>query len=223
MASPAPDAHGAASAVASADAKLEQSSRDATERLSLRVAPPIAGSGPHVAASAQPAPSTRDTTPRATLGALADRKLDSSEGARRSEADVATLSGAPVPPPSALAPLRSALVNEPGRWSWSGDGRRVQRVTPELLAWLARLDAALAAQPTDGRASASAPESEDAAPPVPAPAGPVRALVLLREGRRHTELRLGDALEVTPIDPPGPRWRAGLAPEAAAALRESLP
>jgi hypothetical protein len=99
----------------------------------------------------------------------------------------------------------------------------VQRVTPELLAWLARLDVAIAAQPVDSRSAASAPDPEADAVPSTAPSGPVRAVVLLREGRRHTELRLGDAVEVTPIDPPGPRWRVALTPETAAALRESLP
>ena len=120
-------------------------------------------------------------------------------------------------------PLRAALVTEADRWTWSGDGRRVQRVTPALLSWLARLDVALAAQSTDIRLPEPAPESDDPAPAASAPTGPLHTLVLLREGRRHTELRLGEALEVTPIDPPGPRWRAALSAADAATLRESLP
>ena len=120
-------------------------------------------------------------------------------------------------------PLRAALVTAPGRWTWSADGRRVQRVTPALLSWLARLDAALAAQSPDSKLPEPAPESEDPAPAASAPTGPLHTLVLLREGRRHTELRLGEALEVTPIDPPGPRWRAALSAADAAMLRESLP
>jgi len=118
---------------------------------------------------------------------------------------------------------RAALATEPDRWTWSADGRRVQRVTPALLSWLARLDAALAAQSPDSKLPEPAPESEDPAPAASAPTGPLHTLVLLREGRRHTELRLGEALEVTPIDPPGPRWRAALSAADAATLRESLP
>ena len=124
---------------------------------------------------------------------------------------------------SPLMPLRAALVTEPGRWTWSADGRRVQRVTPALLAWLARLDTALAAQSTEIKWPEQPPESDDPAPAASAPTGPLHTLVLLREGRRHTELRLGEALEVTPIDPPGPRWRAALSAADAATLRESLP
>ena len=128
-----------------------------------------------------------------------------------------------APTRSPLMPLRAALVTEADRWTWSGDGRRVQRVTPALLSWLARLDVALAAQSTDIRLPEPAPESDDPAPAASAPTGPLHTLVLLREGRRHTELRLGEALEVTPIDPPGPRWRAALSAADAATLRESLP
>ena len=192
------------------------------------------------------APARTAITAAAPLPALADRNTASShpaaeadaartpeqasaaEALRSERADAAragALSSSRVTPVtrSVLGPLRAALVSEPGRWTWSADGRRVQRVTPALLAWLARLDAALAAQSLDTKRPEPAPESDDPAPAASAPTGPLHTLVLLRENRRHTELRLGEALEVTPIDPPGPRWRAALSAADAATLREGLP
>ena len=199
------------------DSTTAQKSPAPPERLALQQRPQIAAAPPPAAASAP-----REAPNRAIAGAIDDRKAEDSEVPRRSAGNLG-MSRAEGSSRSPLAPLRTALVTEPGRWTWSGDGGRVQRVTPELLAWLARLDVAIAAQPVDSRSAASAPDAQADALPSTAPSGPVRALVLLREGRRHTELRLGDALEVTPIDPPGPRWRVALTPETAVALRESLP
>jgi hypothetical protein len=212
-----PGSREAPPAAAPDDSTIAQKLRAPPERLALQQRPQVAAAQPPAVASAP-----REAPERAIAGAIDDRKTDSSEVPRRSGSSHGT-GRAEAPSRSPLAPLRTALVTEAGRWAWSGDGGRVQRVTPELLAWLARLDVAIAAQPVDSRSAASAPDPEADAVPSTAPSGPVRAVVLLREGRRHTELRLGDALEVTPIDPPGPRWRVALTPETAAALRESLP
>ena len=213
----APSARDTPSGAARSDSTIAQELRASPERLALQERPPMAAAQPPVAASAQ-----REAQNREIAGAVDGRMAQGSETGRRSTGGLAANRAEP-PTRSTLAPLRTALVTEAGRWTWSGDGGRVQRVTPELLAWLARLDIAIAAQPADSSSAASLPDLEADAVPSTTPSGPVRTVVLLREGRRHTELRLGDVLEVTPIDPPGPRWRVTLAPETAAALRESLP
>jgi len=201
---------------AAAQSPAMPASREAPERLAA--APARSGI---TAAASPPALADRATASGDAAATADDRRAERADAARPS---AGALSSGRVAPPtrSPLGPLRAALATEPDRWTWSADGRRVQRVTPALLAWLARLDAALAAQPADNRWSEQAPESDDPAPASTA-TGPVHTLVLLREGRRHTELRLGEALEVTPIDPPGPRWRVPLSAADAAALRQSLP
>ena len=203
--------------------------RDAPDRLAAAPARSAV-----ITAAAPPRPMSDRDTPSSDAAGAADARTAEQAGA----AEARRVERADAAPPSTgslssgrvtaqtrspLMPLRAALVTEPGRWTWSADGRRVQRVTPALLSWLARLDAALAAQSPDSKLPEPAPESEDPAPAASAPTGPLHTLVLLREGRRHTELRLGEALEVTPIDPPGPRWRAALSAADAATLRESLP
>ncbi len=209
VADAAPDSRSApSSAAAQTDSTAVQKSRVAPERLARSpVAPPIA--------SAAARRRRRPNTALRTATSLARWRIGRRVAPTRRTGRPARVASSRIGPPtrSPLAPLRAALVTEPGRWTWSADGRRVQRVTPALLAWLARLDAALAA-PSGRQPTGPSPRpNRTTHAGGMAPTGPVRTLVLLHEGRRHTELRLGEALEVTPIDPPGPRWRAALAPE----------
>jgi hypothetical protein len=117
--------------------------------------------------------------------------------------------------------LRAALVAEPGRWTWTTDDGSVRPATAELQRWLARLDAAATAADDTGSAT-EAPAGPNDVPSADRPL-PVRTITLLRDGQRHTSLRVADDVEATAAQSPGGRWQARLSARDAAALRASVP
>jgi hypothetical protein len=131
---------------------------------------------------------------------------------------------APAPPPVAAAESRQArssaplgalleaLADEAPRWRWQRDGNAEQTMTPELQAWLQRVDRAAA-----GRWSAADPGQGSGQ--VQAPAQELR---LLRDGGVQAIVRLGADGRVR-IDIAGEAPLTTQLPAAgAAALRRAL-
>jgi hypothetical protein len=123
---------------------------------------------------------------------------------------------------SPLPALRAALVAEPGRWTWTTDDGSVRPATAELQRWLARLDAAATAAADDTASATEAPAGPNDVPRADRPL-PVRTITLLRDGQRHTTLRVADDIEATAPQSPSGRWQARLSARDAAALRASVP
>jgi hypothetical protein len=126
---------------------------------------------------------------------------------------------APAPPPVAaaesrpsraapLAALLEALAEESPRWRWQRDGTSERALTPELRAWLQRLDRAVA-----GRWSSADPAQAQAQ---------VLELRLLRDGAVQTIVKLGADGRVR-IDIAGePPLTAQLPSASVATLRRAL-
>ena len=123
---------------------------------------------------------------------------------------------------SQLSTLRAAVATEPSRWTWTTEDGSVRPVSSELQRWLARLDAAAAAFADTGPAAAGSVADPKDALRADRQA-PVRTLTLLRDGQRHTTLRIGDSVEAIVGGAGSGRWQARLAPREAAALRSSVP
>lgn len=148
-------------------------------------------------------------------------RMAESTGAARLALNPLAKSAQAVTAGSPLPALRAALAAEPGRWTWFADEGTVRPSSPELQRWLARLDAATLAAAEPATPGASAAEAGDAASAKRL--GAARTLTLLRDGERHTMLRLGTDIEAIPQRPAEARWRARLSARDAAALQAGIP
>jgi hypothetical protein len=169
-------------------------------------------------AAARPAPVAPSVVPPAAPPATADAAKAMGESAppeRRSATLAAPSSAAPQAQGFArreaaapLGMLRTTIATEPERWSWQRDGGTTTPMNTPVMQWVQRVG-------ETARGRWAAPEG-----PAEVGAAPAATLVLLRDGRPHTTLRLGaGAIEV---DGTGPRLRAGLPAAEATALRIEL-
>lgn len=218
-----------------ADPSVDASTRarDRTVEPNAAGAGPAAKSGLALGAPATPAaaPSSRgalrsrDITANAPTESRTDQRREvqmaESTAPERMALNPLAKSAQVVAATSPLPALRAALAAEPGRWTWIGDDGTVRPSSPELQRWLARLEAATLVSTDDPSPAASAADRQE--PSTADRQGPERTVTLLRDGERHTTLRLGVAVEAIPQQSPGRRWQARLSPSAAAALRAGIP
>lgn len=196
------------------------------KREAQRGAPTSVAAAPLAAPEAPSRPSLQaDTAGRVAQGSSTERReMPSLEATPRERLALNGLakSARPRVPSSPLPALRAALVAEPGRWTWTTDDSIVRPATAALQHWLERLDAAATAA------------ADTMAPAIEAPADPkddlradrqmpVRTVTLLRDGQRHTSLRIAHDIEAAVPPSFGGRWQARLSARDAAALRASVP
>jgi len=198
----------AADATAPAQAAQARRSARAGQAPTTQVAEPeaarkMAAPAPSAYAAAAPTPALEATRP--------------AQGAAPPAAPPAAPAGlaaarlarpAASPAPSSFAAWRADILAQPQRWTWKLGTGTAQAMTPALQAWLASFDELVA------RAT---PLQEGS------PEGNIMPLQLLRDGRLHTRLMVGDTgLWLLPAEAGRAPLSVALSPESAAALKAAL-
>ena len=193
----------AADAAAPAQATRAAQNERAEQAPAAPVAEPEAArkmAAPAPAADAATAPPPAMEAARPAQGAAALTRPAAASATARSAAR------------SSFAVLRADILAQPLRWTWlletgSGTGT-AHAMTPALQAWLARVDEAVAGAALSQQAATE---------------GNGAVLQLLRDGRPHTRLSLGDTgLWLVPAEAGRAPLSAALSAKTAAALKAAL-
>ncbi len=121
---------------------------------------------------------------------------------------------------TALADVRRAIAEAPGRWSWQRGREPARAVDAGLQSWLGEVDAAMARAPTaPGEGSSNAGVGSGKA----GGGEPALEVRLLRSGQPRAILRLGaNSVSLERPDEPGASRLSVVGPDAIAALKARL-